>query len=110
MVNRLWKFVAIVKKPVVFRIHHFRNRDFNTQIPFVLQAVIAGIYFFPECLQVSLVFQIAEAFYGTLFWRRVWIRTVPFCNPDLRFDKTVFKCFLSLRIMSSYNDIYSSIA
>ncbi len=40
--------------------HHFRNRDFNPQIPFMLQAPIAGIDFFPECFRVVLVFQIAK--------------------------------------------------
>ena len=35
-VNGLREFVAIVKEPVVFGIHHFRNRDFNTQVPLML--------------------------------------------------------------------------
>ena len=47
MVNGFRKLVAIVKQPVVFGIHHFGNGDFNTQIPLMLEAVIAGIYFFP---------------------------------------------------------------
>ena len=73
MVNGFRKLVAIVKQPVVFGIHHFGNGDFNTQIPLMLEAVIAGIYLFPKCFQVSLIFQIAEAFYGTLFRGSVWI-------------------------------------
>ena len=93
MVNRLGEFISIIKKPVIFGIHHFRNRDLDPQIPFTLQAVIAGIDFLPECFRVILVFQITKTFYGSLFWGSVWIRAVAFCNPDLSFDRTIFKCF-----------------
>ena len=99
-VHGFQEVIAVVEEAVSFRIHHFRYRDFNTQVSFFLKGVITGMDFLPERIGVFMVFEVAKTLDGALFRRGIWIGSVALGDTDLCFNRTIFKF---LFIFSYYN-------